>query len=154
MKDSSYTLHDALEILGIPEFEERIIESNSHGELGHVLEYIQLAHYVKTKKLDVTWFRPWFLGLVKWAEETWARPESVFQHLNAQLRGPPMKPEPTPHMCPACGVPMSEPDVAAKDGYPWPKEGKVHCPQCDGTSYDFCKDEDNAEWARKRDQNG
>ena len=89
MNPDEMTLAEALEILGIPEFHDRIVNSNSHGELFHCAEYVFSANKVRRENLDIAWFRPWFLGLVKWAEENWERPESVFQHLHKQLRGPP-----------------------------------------------------------------
>lgn len=67
---------DALEKLGISEYGERIFNSNSHGELFHLYDYVLLA-----EMKDVTWFKEWFEETVKHAEENWDRPESVFQHI-------------------------------------------------------------------------
>lgn len=67
---------DALERLGIAEYGERIFNSNSHGELFHLYDYIQLAQLP-----DVSWFKDWFNAVVKQAELNWGRPESVFQHI-------------------------------------------------------------------------
>ena len=71
----------ALEILEIPEFEQRIFNSHSKGELMHLQDYMAIASME-----DVTWFRGWFLAIVEAAEEEWDRPESVFQHIMAILQ--------------------------------------------------------------------
>jgi hypothetical protein len=69
--------HMALKQLGISEYAERIFKSNSHGELFHLDDYILLAKEFK----DEAWFSTWFKEVVKMAEESWSRPESVFQHI-------------------------------------------------------------------------
>lgn len=74
-------LKEALQKLGIEEYEERILNSNSHGELHHVFQYFHLAETFKDKE----WFAVWFRELVKQAEENWKRPESVFQHISTIL---------------------------------------------------------------------
>jgi hypothetical protein len=78
------TFNEALKVLNIEDFGERIFNSNSRGELFHLQDYIALAEDLEGK--DSTWFRPYFIGLVKWAEDTWERPESVFQHLLTLMR--------------------------------------------------------------------
>lgn len=70
--------NEALQILGIEDYAERIFKSNSHGELFHLQQYFQLAELLKG---NASWFRVWFEKMVKWAEENWHRPESVFQHV-------------------------------------------------------------------------
>ena len=70
--------NEALKVLGIEDYAERIFNSNSHGELFHLHQYIQLANLLKE---DTGWFRGWFEETVKWAEENWQRPESIFQHI-------------------------------------------------------------------------
>lgn len=72
------TLKEALKILNIEEYEERIFNSNSHGELFHLAQYIEIAEIFKD---DAEWFRDWFVAVVKFAEENWNRPESIFQHI-------------------------------------------------------------------------
>jgi hypothetical protein len=72
------TFQYALKTLGIEDYAQRILSSNSHGELFHVDQYITLA---KTLKGNTEWFRKWFDHIVELAEETWERPESVFQHV-------------------------------------------------------------------------
>jgi len=67
-----------LESLGILDFKDRIWNSNSHGELGHLEDYIWLA---KTFKGEEDLFRILFLESVKFAEKNWKRPESIFQHM-------------------------------------------------------------------------
>lgn len=69
---------ESLEILGIEKYGERIFNSNSHGELFHLQIYFTLAE--KIGKTD--WFTEWFDNIVKMAEDTWDRPESVFQHID------------------------------------------------------------------------
>ena len=71
-------LKEALIELGIEDYGERIFKSNSHGELFHLGQYITLAEYLKGDKEK---FRLWFEEVVKFAEDNWERPESVFQHI-------------------------------------------------------------------------
>jgi hypothetical protein len=70
---------EAVKILNIEDYAERIWNSNSHGELRHIQTYILLANALKENS---TWFRSWFEGVVKIAEETWEKPESIFQHID------------------------------------------------------------------------
>lgn len=72
---------EALETLGIEKYSERIFNSNSHGELLHLQQYLLLAETIG--KTD--WFPELFEGIVKLAEEQWKRPESVFQHIGKLL---------------------------------------------------------------------
>jgi len=79
---------DAVRTLGIEEFRERIWNSNSRGELSHIADYCYVAGVLKdnmTPERRIE-FREWFRSVVKVAEETWQRPESVFQHLQEILR--------------------------------------------------------------------
>jgi hypothetical protein len=69
--------NDALIKLGIEEYSERIFNSNSKGELFHLNQYIHLAKNLN----DTSWFYEWFKYIVKYAEENWERPESIFQHI-------------------------------------------------------------------------
>jgi hypothetical protein len=73
--------NEALEILGIEKYAERIFKSNSRGELFHLQTYFVLAEHIG--KTD--WFANWFDEVVKWAEENWERPESIFQHIDKVL---------------------------------------------------------------------
>ena len=73
---------EALEKLNIEDFGERIFNSNSRGELFHLADYIMLAGVVT----DSDMFREWFLRIVSFAEEQWKRPESIFQHIPAELQ--------------------------------------------------------------------
>ena len=59
-------LQEALKILNIEDYAERIWHSNSHGELFHLDQYFTLA---ETFKDDAKWFRDWFESIVKFAEE-------------------------------------------------------------------------------------
>jgi len=72
--------NEALQRLQLTEYEDRIINSNSHGELHHLLDYINLAQVVKDE--HVLKVKEHFEKCVKFAEDTWDRPESVFQHLD------------------------------------------------------------------------
>lgn len=77
------TFNEALKILGIEDYAERIYKSNSHGELFHLEQYIELANILKDGliKEGKGAFRLWFEEVIKYAEEDWKRPESVFQHI-------------------------------------------------------------------------
>jgi hypothetical protein len=77
-KPQSLTFDQALEILNIQDFETRIINSNGHGELFHLLDYIGIADALRE---DPSWYRDWFILIIQWAQENWKRPESVFQHI-------------------------------------------------------------------------
>jgi len=74
------TFKEALKKLNIEDYGERIFNSNSHGELFHCQDYIMLAQ-LSDDPAWLTFFRPWFEEVVRWAEETWRRPESIFQHI-------------------------------------------------------------------------
>lgn len=76
------TFKKSLKILNIQDYEQRIFNSNSHGELLHIAQYIFLAEIVGNE----THFRVWFEAIVKEAEKSWDRPESVFQHVAEILR--------------------------------------------------------------------
>ena len=73
------TFKTALKKLGIEEYEKRIFNSNSNGELFHLADYIVLAEFVGKHKFKKE-FKEWFNEIVSEAEKTWNRPESVFQH--------------------------------------------------------------------------
>ena len=68
---------EALKKLDIEEYGDRIFNSNSHGELMHLIDYIDIAQSFD----DLSWFKAWFLGIIEYAEDNWNRPESVFQHI-------------------------------------------------------------------------
>lgn len=72
------TFKEALRILNIEDYSERIFNSNSHGELFFLADYIQIAEHFKG---DSKWFRPWFIAVVEEANKTWIRPQSVYQHI-------------------------------------------------------------------------
>jgi hypothetical protein len=71
------TLPEALKILGIEEYGERIFKSNSSGELFHLKQYFILADSIGNTEC----FPKWFKSAVEIAEKEWKRPESVFQHI-------------------------------------------------------------------------
>lgn len=74
------TYGNALKILNIEDYGERIFHSNSHGELFHLWDYMVIAKDIEHME-DKSWFREWFIDMVKQAEEKWNRPESIFQHI-------------------------------------------------------------------------
>jgi len=80
-EENSIGFEDALKILGIEDYKERIFRSNSHGELFHLSDYILIATIIKEASDDISWFRGWFDSVVKGAESHWDRPEAVFQHI-------------------------------------------------------------------------
>lgn len=73
------TFKEALKVLNIENYENRIFYSNSHGELFHLMDYIMIAETISEKRKEK--FREWFEEVVRIAEECWDRPESVFQHI-------------------------------------------------------------------------
>jgi hypothetical protein len=73
------TFEEALKKLGIEEYAERIFNSNSRGEIFHLEEYINMAELLPDHVIEK--FPAWFRDVVKFAEENWERPESVFQHI-------------------------------------------------------------------------
>lgn len=73
------TVGGALKRLNIEDYGERIFNSNSHGELYHLADYIVIAESISD--VGAQRFREWFVGTVAWAEKNWQRPESVFQHM-------------------------------------------------------------------------
>lgn len=74
--------NESLSILGIERFHDRILNSNSRGELIHLMDYIYLAKSIG--KND--WFSEWFDSVVEFAEKNWTRPESIFQHIPEFLK--------------------------------------------------------------------
>ena len=75
---------EALKILNIEDYSERIWTSNSRGELGHTFMYCEIARVAKETG-NTSWFRDWFEKTVEYAEKNWERPESVFQHIDKLL---------------------------------------------------------------------
>ena len=59
------TFTEALKVLGIEDYAERIWKCNSHGELFHIEQYIQLVEEVLYDVEDKSWFRPWFESVLK-----------------------------------------------------------------------------------------
>ena len=77
-------LDEALQELGIEKYKQRIVQSNSRGELFYLDQYFTLAEIVK-KNNDKEWFSKWFEEVVKYADENLERPSSVFQHIHKIL---------------------------------------------------------------------
>ena len=73
---------EALKKLGIEDYSDRIFNSNSQGELLHLVDYCSIAECVTDKEM----FRDWFEETIKLAEQQWKRPESVFQHIPRLLQ--------------------------------------------------------------------
>ncbi len=78
-------LSEILKRLNIEEYEDRILNSNSHGELFHVYDYFNIYETLKESSLMLVLFSIFFKSLVKFAEENWERPESIFQHMPIML---------------------------------------------------------------------
>lgn len=76
---SPKSFKEALKKLGIEDYADQICNSNSHGELFHLWDYIALARIIKDK--DKQFFRLLFITCVEFAEKNWSRPESCFQHM-------------------------------------------------------------------------
>jgi len=81
------TFREVFDSLGIGDFPERIFNSNSHGELFHLHDYVQLLKWAEADggKL-LPHFREMFLACVDFAEKNWSRPESVFQHMPKMIQ--------------------------------------------------------------------
>lgn len=69
---------DALKLLDIEDYGERIFNSNSNGELLHLIDYCIIADNMEDRELRK--FRDWFLKIIDSAKN-WDRPESIYQHL-------------------------------------------------------------------------
>lgn len=81
MENNQISFKDALKILDIQEYEERIFNSNSHGELYHLQDYIDVANFLKGSPTAVQIFKKHFEECVEDAYKNWQRPQSVFQHI-------------------------------------------------------------------------
>ncbi len=75
--ETEMTFKEALKKLGIEDYGERIFNSNSSGELFHLIDYIIIARNLD----DARYFRTWFERIIKYAEDNWERPASVYQHI-------------------------------------------------------------------------
>lgn len=73
------TIKEALQKLNIEDYGRRIFSSNSHGELSHLAQYVNIAEHLGENCFK---FRVWFIDVVEQAEKSWQRPESVFQHID------------------------------------------------------------------------
>lgn len=79
----------AIKYLQIEQYESRIFNSNSRGELFHLMDYISIAErYSKSScpEFFVLTFKEWFDEIVAFAEKEWENPEHVFQHIPRLLR--------------------------------------------------------------------
>ena len=79
MNFKTMNFKEALETLNIDDYGERIFNSSSTGELGHLSDYIEIAEILNSK--GHAFFRKWFISVVEDAEKKWSRPESIFQHI-------------------------------------------------------------------------
>ena len=79
------TFKEALKKLDIEDYAERIFNSSSTGELYFLYDYIYLAELLGEVG-GLPEFRSWFEGVVKYAEQNWKRPESIFQHILKVIR--------------------------------------------------------------------
>ncbi len=71
------TFEESLKRLGIEDYKARIFNSNSHGELIHLIDYVEMANL----GIDRNVFRFLFMECVDFCEKNWTRPESCFQHM-------------------------------------------------------------------------
>lgn len=69
---------EALKKLDIEDYGEKIFSSSSTGELFHLEQYKDIAEVLDNED---GWFRDWFKGVIKFAEDKWGRPDSVYQHV-------------------------------------------------------------------------
>lgn len=81
------SLDEVFKILNIEEYKERILNSNSHGETFHLVDYIIIAQEIRDKPEKIAEFKVFFENVVAFANENWARPESVFQHILSICNG-------------------------------------------------------------------
>lgn len=79
MKNSTMTFDDALKKLGIEDYKNQILASNSHGELFHCYDYCMFATSLTEE--CIADFRFWFEACVRFAKLKWQRWESCFQHM-------------------------------------------------------------------------
>lgn len=70
---------EALKILNIEDYGERIFKSSSTGELSHLWDYMTIAETLNSE--GRAFFREWFISAVEQAEKKWSRPESIYQHV-------------------------------------------------------------------------
>lgn len=84
----------AFELMGIPELHDRAFHSNSHGELFHMMDYIQLARYAVTNRsvmegmtddimemVSLHVMGAYITSVIEWTDANWERPDSAFQHM-------------------------------------------------------------------------
>jgi len=81
------TFGEATKFLNIQKYEDRIMNSSSTGELFFIVDYINLANHWKRNNFNVVEFSKLIDDIVKHAEDTWKRPESVFQHMPKMIFG-------------------------------------------------------------------
>jgi hypothetical protein len=81
MKEEQISFKDAVKILGIEDYSERIWNSHSCGELFHIYKYIRLATIIKDSPSALIVFKKHFEEAVQIANKEWQRPQSVFQHI-------------------------------------------------------------------------
>ena len=80
-------LNQALKIIGVEDYQGRIINSNSHGEMFHLMDYVTLAQAIEKDAALQPKIEKGMRDAVKFAEENWERPESIFQHMDKVFGG-------------------------------------------------------------------
>lgn len=86
-RDDTMKFRQALEVLDILEYGDRIWNSHSKGDLFHIQSYIDLAIYINSienkqeQKAVVAIFKKNFVAFVNYAYNKWKRPQSVYQHV-------------------------------------------------------------------------
>lgn len=78
MENFVQSAKSAVERLKLSEYWERIFNSSSRGELWFLEKYIRLNAAVKDDDIDE--IKGFFDVAIKEIEETWERPESMWQH--------------------------------------------------------------------------
>jgi len=68
---------EALKKLNIEDYGERIFNSNLHGELFHLDDYIKIAKNIRKPEK----FRGVFEAIIEYAKKEWEKPETIFQHI-------------------------------------------------------------------------
>ena len=79
------TFDEALEKLRITDLRNRIWNSNSHGELFHLGDYIAIAEHAQDDELRMAINGELIRESVSFAESNWSNPEHVFQHMPKML---------------------------------------------------------------------
>ncbi len=77
------SFQESLKILGLESYESRIVNSNSHGELFNIADYVWLADSAKkvNDPMYVEFLKIVIKCCIEFCEKNWSRPESMWQHM-------------------------------------------------------------------------